>query len=128
MVARAAAKPRDSSRPAAGFTAETDSLLEESGFEPSVPRDTRLRFERESYRVLDIPPTKAARTRADTTEMPEMFRGTDGSNPLPSSGESCKPSVPQRCSRRRHSWRPHLSTPMSAASEAVRLRLLCCQP
>ena len=33
-----AAKPRDSSPPALGLSAETDSLLEESGFEPSVPQ------------------------------------------------------------------------------------------
>ena len=33
-----AAKPRGSSGRARRFTAETDSLLEEAGFEPSVPR------------------------------------------------------------------------------------------
>jgi len=31
---------------------------------------------------------KSARTRTDTTTTPGAFRGTDGSNPVPSSGES----------------------------------------
>jgi hypothetical protein len=35
-----AAKMRGFSRTASGFTAETDWLLEEAGFELSVPRDT----------------------------------------------------------------------------------------
>jgi hypothetical protein len=34
------AKPRDSSRPALGFSAETDSALEGAGFELAVPRKT----------------------------------------------------------------------------------------
>src|SRR5262252_976175 len=34
-----AAKPRHPSPPALGFSAETDSLLEGTGFEPSVPRE-----------------------------------------------------------------------------------------
>jgi len=39
--------------------------------------------------LLDFLPTeKLARTRTDTTTMPRALRGTDGSNPVPSSGES----------------------------------------
>ena len=39
------------------------------------------------WALLDSPPTrKAARTRADTT--PGVFRGTDGSNPVSSGGQS----------------------------------------
>ena len=38
MHAQTAAKPRGLSRSALGFTAETDSLLEGDGFEPSVPQ------------------------------------------------------------------------------------------
>jgi hypothetical protein len=39
--------------------------------------------------LLDYPLTeKSARTRTDTTTTPGAFRGTDGSNPVPSSGES----------------------------------------
>jgi len=37
MHAQTAAKPRHSSAPALGFSVETDSLLEETGFEPLVP-------------------------------------------------------------------------------------------
>jgi hypothetical protein len=38
---------------------------------------------------LDPPRTeKSARTRLDTKTTPGAFRGTDGSNPVPSSGES----------------------------------------
>jgi alkanesulfonate monooxygenase SsuD/methylene tetrahydromethanopterin reductase-like flavin-dependent oxidoreductase (luciferase family) len=38
---------------------------------------------------LDFLPTeKLVRTRTDTTTTPSAFRGTDGSNPVPSSGES----------------------------------------
>src|SRR6516164_4161729 len=41
--------------------------------------------------LLDFLPTeKLARTRTDTTTMPRALRGTDGSNPVPSSGESYK--------------------------------------
>jgi hypothetical protein len=39
--------------------------------------------------LLEPPPTeKSARTRRDTTTPPGALRGTDGSNPFPSSGES----------------------------------------
>jgi hypothetical protein len=37
MHGQTAAKPRNSSPPALGFSVETDSVLEEGGFEPSVP-------------------------------------------------------------------------------------------
>jgi hypothetical protein len=38
---------------------------------------------------LDPPRTeKSARTRLDTKTTPGAFRGTDGSNPVPSSAES----------------------------------------
>jgi hypothetical protein len=41
---------------------------------------------------LDSPLTeKSARTRTDTRTTPGAFRGTDGSNPVPSSGESANP-------------------------------------
>ena len=42
--AQTAVKPRGLSRSALGFTAETDSLLEGSGFEPSVPHKTEVAF------------------------------------------------------------------------------------
>jgi hypothetical protein len=48
---------------------------------------------------LDSPLTeKSARTRTDTRTTTGAFRGTDGSNPLPSSGESNRkvPDSPQR--------------------------------
>jgi len=48
MHAQTAAKPRGLSRSALGFTAETDSLLEQTGFELSVPRD-RIRISRTAY-------------------------------------------------------------------------------
>jgi hypothetical protein len=53
-------------------------------------RVTRPRFrERLMSPPLDSPPTeKSARTRTETTATPGAFRGTDGSNPVPSSGES----------------------------------------
>jgi hypothetical protein len=39
--------------------------------------------------LLDSAPTEiSARTRTDTTTTPGDFRGTDGSNPVPSSAES----------------------------------------
>jgi hypothetical protein len=34
--------------------------------------------------------------RSATAERPFRKSGTDGSNPVPSSGESCKPSVPPK--------------------------------
>jgi hypothetical protein len=44
--------------------------------------------------LLDPPRTeKSARTRLDTKATPGAFRGTDGSNPVPSSGESGTNSV-----------------------------------
>src|SRR5262249_53348623 len=66
-----------------------DSSLEETGFEPSVPRDTPRFREGLMSLLLDYALTeKSARTRADTTTTPGAFRGTDGSNPVPSSKES----------------------------------------
>jgi hypothetical protein len=41
-----AAKPRYSLAPALGFGAETDSLLEETEFEPLVPREASAFFSR----------------------------------------------------------------------------------
>jgi hypothetical protein len=69
-----------------------DSPLEGAGFEPSVPRDTTKFRGRLMSLLLDSPHAeKSARTRTDTTRMRGASRGTDGSNPAPSSGESCKP-------------------------------------
>ena len=42
MHEQTAAKPRDSSPQALGFSADTDSLLEGAGFAPSVPRRIKL--------------------------------------------------------------------------------------
>ena len=47
MHEQTAAKPRDSSPPALGFSAETDSPLEGGGFEPSVPLVSRGAIRRE---------------------------------------------------------------------------------
>src|SRR6516165_11192411 len=66
-----------------------DSLLEEAGFEPSVPRDTPKFFDAGSCHLLDsLHAEKSARTRTDIMRMPAASRGTDGSNPVPSGGES----------------------------------------
>ena len=59
-----------------------DSALEEAGFEPSVPRELMSPS-------LDSPLTeKSARTRTDIRTTTGAFRGSDGSSPLPSTGES----------------------------------------
>jgi hypothetical protein len=52
-------------------------------------------------------PRKSRRTRTDTETMSGALCGTDGSNPVPSSGESCKPPVPQRWSsvEAQYNWR-----------------------
>ena len=48
--------------------------------------------------LLDYPRTeKSARTRTDTTTTSGAFRGTDGSNPVPSSGESANFRFRSRC-------------------------------
>src|SRR5580704_13725708 len=49
-----AAKVRGFSLTASGFTAETDWLLEESGFEPSVPLGEKRSFRNASIRELDV--------------------------------------------------------------------------
>jgi hypothetical protein len=56
---------------------------------PSVPRDATKGSRGLMSPRLDPPRTeKSARTRLDTKATPGAFRGTDGSNPVPSSGES----------------------------------------
>jgi hypothetical protein len=86
---RNAAKVRGFSLSASGFAAETDWLLEEDGFEPSVPRGA-IKVSRGAH--LDsagFPANgKVARRRTDTAITPGAFRGTDGSNPVPSSSAS----------------------------------------
>ena len=63
---------------------ETDSPLEGTGFEPSVPRDTTNL----SSRLWLVPANrKSQRKRTDTRNVGPFPRGTDGSNPVPS-GES----------------------------------------
>jgi hypothetical protein len=58
-------------------------------FEPSVPRNTTKVSRGLMSPLLEPPPTeKSARTTSDTTTPPGAFRGTDGSNRSPSSGES----------------------------------------
>jgi hypothetical protein len=86
-VATGRTKQRSSSHPAARLKAHrvfTDSPLEGTGFEPSVPRDTT------EVRDGLMPPLpdsrlteKSARTRTDTMTTPGAFRCTDGSNPVP---------------------------------------------
>jgi hypothetical protein len=71
---------------APGFTAETDSALEEAGFEPSVPRDRRFR-EGLMSALLDSPPTESD-ANENRCDYGGVFRGTDGSNPAPSSRTS----------------------------------------
>jgi hypothetical protein len=63
-----------------------DSPLEGTGFELSVPRDTtNLSM---SPLVGSRPTEKSERKRTDTRSVGPFPRGTDGSNPVPSSGES----------------------------------------
>jgi len=57
-----------------------DSLLEGTGFEPSVPRECRPRFE------TDLLPLRHGHSAEENRRI--FARGTDGSNPVPSSGES----------------------------------------
>jgi hypothetical protein len=88
-----AAKLRGSLRKALGFTAETDCLLEEGGFELAVPPRTERPWETQPGYYRDVEPE----TRTSRSAMPSRaFRssGTEGSNPLSSSGESSKLSVP----------------------------------
>jgi hypothetical protein len=70
-------------------TGETDSPAEGTGFEPSVPRDTiSFRCRLMSLMLGSMHAEKSTRTITDTTRMPGASRGTDGSNPVPSTGES----------------------------------------
>jgi hypothetical protein len=75
--------------PSPKFRFAPDSLLEEAGFELLVPCDT-TKFPRGlTSPLLDLPVTgKSARTRTETTTPPRSFSGTNGSKPVPSSGES----------------------------------------
>ena len=66
---------------------ERDSPLEGAGFEPSVPRDRRFR-EALMPALLDSPPTERRRKREPMPRLRRVFRGTDGSNPAPSSRTS----------------------------------------
>jgi hypothetical protein len=63
-----------------------DSPLEGTGFEPSVPRDTT---NLSMSPLVGSPPTeKSERKENRHTKLGHFPRGTDGSNPVPSSGES----------------------------------------
>src|ERR1700730_6272902 len=84
-----------------------DSALEGTGFEPSVPSDTT---NLSMSPLVGSPPTeKSERKRTDTRSVGLFPRGTDGSNPVPSSGESValpellsrveKPGFPRGCAR-----------------------------
>src|SRR5215472_7496597 len=58
-------------------------------------RVMRSKFrERLMFPPLDLPPPEKSALTGD--ENADASRGTDGSNPVSSSEESCKPSVPQR--------------------------------
>ena len=59
VYAQSAAKPRASPPTALEFTAETDSALEEAGFEPSVPRDA-ANLSRPAYVRWSAPAEKSA--------------------------------------------------------------------
>ena len=70
----------------AGERRFADSALEGTGFEPSVPRDTT---NLSMSPLLGSPPTeKSERRRTDIRSVGPFPRGTDGSNPVPSSAES----------------------------------------
>jgi hypothetical protein len=59
----------------------SDSPLEGSGFEPSVPRDTTKVSEPAQVASAGFRTNRStARTRADTARTPGAFRRTDGSN------------------------------------------------
>jgi hypothetical protein len=63
------------------FEFATDSPLEGSGFEPSVPRDTTKVSEPAQVASAGFRSNRStARTRADTAGTPGAFRRTDGSN------------------------------------------------
>ena len=68
--------------------ADPDSSLERSGFELPVPRENCYRSESSDF--VYLPET----VRVSSKDLPTL--GTEVSNSLPSSAESCKPSVPQR--------------------------------
>src|SRR5215472_19375292 len=76
-------------RPLRLIGSSSDSLLERDGFEATVPCAL---FRWTEYRA------EATRSGLETMI---VSRGTDSSNPSPSSGESCKPSVPGRGALRR---------------------------
>jgi hypothetical protein len=61
-----AAKVRGFSPTASGFAAETDCLLEEAGFEPSVPRDT-ARGSRGPHAPLLNPPRRKVGAKRELT-------------------------------------------------------------
>jgi hypothetical protein len=74
------AKVRGFSPTASGFTAETDCLLEEGGFELAVPPRTERPWETQPGYHRDVEPE----TRTSRLAMPSAaFRssGTEGSNP-----------------------------------------------
>src|SRR6266550_2411353 len=70
-------------------TGERDSPPEEAGFEPSVPLGD----------FAD--PSRWRGNRRRSSERPFLYGGTDGSNPVPSSGESGT-----NCTATRHDDRP----------------------
>jgi hypothetical protein len=79
-------------------TGETDSPAEGTGFEPSVPRDTiSFRCRLMSLMLGSMHAEKSTRTITDTTRMPGASRGTDGSNPLPSSRQSVSRGIFASC-------------------------------
>jgi hypothetical protein len=64
-------------------------IMEGAGFEPSVPRDTTKVSGPAHVACAGLPYNgNTAGMRADSAGTPGTFRGTDGSNPAPSSGES----------------------------------------
>jgi hypothetical protein len=67
-----AAKVRGFSPTASGFTAETDCLLEGTGFEPSVPPD------RSGGRSIRLTPTERGRARRPRGKTVGTDRGRDG--------------------------------------------------
>jgi hypothetical protein len=75
-----------------------DSVLEEAGFELSVPRDTTKVSRGSHFGAACFPANgKAGREREPTpTKTPGVFRGTDGSNPASSNGESLQTLGPSR--------------------------------
>jgi hypothetical protein len=105
---RRGAAPASSHRGAAAacgraiLAAGTEGLQTRRWREPDSNRRSRLTPSRSQGRLmsplLDPPPTeKSARTRTDSTRTPGALRGTDGSNPAPSSSESAR--------THRHRWK-----------------------